>query len=125
MKYVLGPLTEVCYPEGRKSHQKRVMLQVDNAAIHNTEEIQGQLTNLGSTRTEHRPYSPDLAPCDLFLFAAMKENLLGQGFESVEELFLTVEAVLRGLSADFLQTVFLEWEQRLRTCCQSGGKYVE
>jgi hypothetical protein len=74
---------------------------------------------------EHPPYSLDPAPGDLFLFGAMKESLSGQRFESVQELFLAVEAFLRGLSADFLQIVFLEWERRLRICCESGGEYVE
>jgi hypothetical protein len=55
----------------------------------------------------------------------MKENCSGQHFERVEELFLAVEAFLRGVSADFLQTVFLEWEQRLPICCQSSGEYIE
>jgi hypothetical protein len=55
----------------------------------------------------------------------MKENFSGQHFESVEELLLAVEAFLRRLSADFLQTVFLEWEGPLRICCESGGELVE
>jgi hypothetical protein len=33
MECVLGPLTEVCYPKGRKSHKRRVMLHFDNAPI--------------------------------------------------------------------------------------------
>jgi transposase len=74
---------------------------------------------------EHPPYSPDLTPCDFFLFRAMKKNLSGQRFESVEELFHALEALLRRLSTDFLQTVFLEWERRLPICCKSGGEYVE
>jgi hypothetical protein len=41
---------------------------------------------------EHTPYSPGLAPCDFFLFGAMKENISGHPFESVEELLLAVEA---------------------------------
>jgi histone-lysine N-methyltransferase SETMAR len=101
------------------------MLHFDNAPIHSTEEVQGHLTNLGFTRMEHPPYSPDLAPSDFVLFSAMKENLLGQRFESVEEFFLAVKAFLRRLSADFLQTVFLEWERRLSICCESGAEYVE
>jgi hypothetical protein len=68
------------------------MLHFDNAPIHNTEEVQGHLTNLGFARMEHPPYSPDLALCDFFLFGAMRENLSGQRFESVEELSLAVEA---------------------------------
>jgi hypothetical protein len=55
----------------------------------------------------------------------MKENFSGQRFKSVEELFLAVGTFLRWLSADFLQTVCLEWERGLRICYESGGEYVE
>jgi hypothetical protein len=51
----------------------------------------------------------------------MKDNCSGQRFESGEEFFLAVEAFLRGLSVDFLQTVFLESERRLRICCENDG----
>jgi hypothetical protein len=74
---------------------------------------------------EHPPYSPNLAPGDFYLFGAMKENFSGQRFESVDELFFAVEAFLRGIPADFLRTVFLEWERRLRVCCEIRGEYVE
>jgi hypothetical protein len=74
---------------------------------------------------EYPPHSPDLATCDFFLLGGMKDNFSRRRFKSVEELFLAVEALLRGISADFLQTVFLEWERRLRICCESGGEYVE
>jgi hypothetical protein len=30
------------------------------------------------------PYSPDLAPCDFFLFPKMKLNLKGRRFETIE-----------------------------------------
>jgi hypothetical protein len=125
MERVLGPLTEVGYPESRKSHKRRVMRHFDKAPIHSTEEVQGHLTNLGFTKTEHPPYNLDLTPCDFFLFGAMKETFSGQRLESVEELFLAVEAFLIGVSADFLQNTFLEWEQRLRICCESGGECAE
>jgi len=31
------------------------------------------------------PYSPDLAPCDFFLFPRMKRDLKGRRFQNVEE----------------------------------------
>jgi hypothetical protein len=34
----------------------------------------------------HAPYSPDLAPCDLFLFPKMKLNLKGRQFDTIEEI---------------------------------------
>jgi histone-lysine N-methyltransferase SETMAR len=125
MECVLGPLMEGCYPEGRKPPERKVMLHFDNASIHNTEEVQEHLTNLGFKRKEHAPYSPDLAPCNCCLFRAIKENCSGQRFESVDGLCFAIEALLRGPSADFLRKVFLELERRLRVCCESRGEYVE
>jgi transposase len=34
----------------------------------------------------HPPYSPDLAPCDFFLFPKMKLKLKGRRFETIEEI---------------------------------------
>jgi hypothetical protein len=55
----------------------------------------------------------------------MKENFSGQRCESFDELFFAVEVLLRGLPADFLRMVFLEWERRLWVCCESRAEYVE
>jgi histone-lysine N-methyltransferase SETMAR len=60
------------------------MLYFANAPIHNSEEVEGLLTNFGFTRIEHPPYSRDLAPCDFLLFGAIKENFSGQRLENVE-----------------------------------------
>jgi hypothetical protein len=84
------------------------MAHFDNAPIHNTEQVQEHLTDLGFERMEYPPYSLDLAPCNFYLFGAMKEHFSAQRFESVDVLFFAVETLLRGISADFLRTVFLE-----------------
>ena len=34
----------------------------------------------------HPPYSPDLAPCDFWLFPKLKENLRGCRYETIEEM---------------------------------------
>jgi hypothetical protein len=62
----------------------------------------------------HTPNSLNLmflqsAPCDFFLFGAMKEAFAGQHFATIADLFMSLEAFLRGPSADLLQTVFQEW----------------
>jgi hypothetical protein len=62
IEYVLVPLTEVCYPEARKPHARRVMVHFGNAPIHNPEVVQEHLANLGFTRMDHPPYRPELAP---------------------------------------------------------------
>jgi hypothetical protein len=99
---VLGPLTEACYPAGRKSHERRVMAHFKSTPIHNTHEVQEHLSHLGFKSLYHPPDSPDLVPCGFFLFSVMKKTFSGQRFESVSERFLAVEGFVRGFSADFL-----------------------
>ena len=44
---------------------------------------------LGYELLPHLPYSPDLAPCDFFLFPNLKKSLAGQKFESNGEVIAT------------------------------------
>jgi hypothetical protein len=36
---VLGPLAEICYPQGSRTRERRVMLHFDNAPVYNTEGV--------------------------------------------------------------------------------------
>jgi hypothetical protein len=101
------------------------MLHFDNEPAHNTEAVRENLASFGFRRPTHPPYSPDLAPCDFFLFGAMKQAFAGQHFATIDDLLMSVEAFLRGLSADFLQTVFQEWIRRSQLCCEGGREYVQ
>jgi hypothetical protein len=84
---VVQPLVEMCSLDGRKIHERKVMLHCDNGPIHNTEGVQEHLTDLGFKRLEHPPYGLDLAPCGFFLFGAMKGHFWGQCFDSLDRLF--------------------------------------
>jgi hypothetical protein len=59
-------LAEICYPQGRVTDEKRVVLHFDNVPVRNTEGVQESLANFGFRRMEHPPYSPDSAPRDFF-----------------------------------------------------------
>jgi hypothetical protein len=43
--------------------------------------------------TSHPPYSPDLAPSDLFLFADLKRMLSGKKFSTNEEVIVNFKAI--------------------------------
>jgi hypothetical protein len=73
----------------------------------------------------HPSYGPDLAPCDIFLLGAMKQTFAARHFATINDLLKSVDAFLRGLSADFLRTAFQEWIRRLQLCCEGGGEYAE
>ena len=44
------------------------------------------LTKMGIKTVPQPPYSPDLAPCDFWLFPKLKEKLRGCRYETIEEM---------------------------------------
>jgi transposase len=69
---VLRSLAEICYPQGKGTRERRILLHFDNAQVHNAEGVRESLASFGFRRMAHRPYSPDLAPRDFCLSDAMK-----------------------------------------------------
>ena len=55
---------------------------------------------------EHPPYSPDLAPCDFFLFPKIKSELKGTRFESVDAVKAKATQLLNSITQDDLQHCF-------------------
>jgi hypothetical protein len=72
----------------------------------------------------HLPYSPDLAPFDFFLFGYVKGKLTGYQAGNAAELLVRIQVILAEISREALNTVFLEWMQRLQKCIDSDGEYV-
>ena len=52
----------------------------DNAPVHKSILVTDYLTQMGIKTVPHPPYSPDLAPCDFWLFPKLKENLRGNRY---------------------------------------------
>jgi histone-lysine N-methyltransferase SETMAR len=125
MEFVLRRLAKICSPQGKGTHERRVMLPFDNAPVHNAEAVRQNLASFGFRRVAHPPYSPDLAPRDFFLFGAVKQAFTGQHSATIDDLLMSVDTFRSGLSANFLQTVFLEWLRRLQLCCEGDGECVE
>jgi hypothetical protein len=73
----------------------------------------------------HPPYSPDLAPPDLYLFGYVKRCLASLSFEDADQLLAAVENILEDIEKVTLQAVFLEWMDRLRKCIATNGEYTE
>jgi len=71
------------------------------------------------------PYSPDLSPCDFFLFPKLKFHLKGRHFATVDNIQKVVTDQLRALPYEDFQHCYREWEQRLRLCVASQGNYFE
>ena len=61
------------------------LLHNDNAPSHTSVLTQQFLTKNKMAVTPHQTYSPDLAPCDFFLFPKMKLKLKGRRFDTIED----------------------------------------
>ena len=63
------------------------ILHHDNAPAHTSHLVQQFLAKHGTTaQLQQPPYSPDLAPCDFFLFPRLKKVLKGHRFEATEDI---------------------------------------
>jgi len=59
------------------------ILHHDNAPCHTSLLVRQFLSNKNITMWPHPPYSPDLAPCDFWLFPKVKMTMKGKRFESI------------------------------------------
>ena len=70
------------------------------------------------------PYSPDLAPCDFWLFPKLKEKLRGCCYEIIEKMKEAVMKVIDMLTQEEFYGAFqklLEWYK----CIAAGGDYFK
>jgi histone-lysine N-methyltransferase SETMAR len=71
--------------EMRKISAKMV-LHHDNVPAHDVLRVREFLAKNSITTMDHPPYSPDLAPCDFWLFPKLKTALKGQIFTALSDI---------------------------------------
>jgi len=71
------------------------------------------------------PHSPDLSPCDFFLFLRLKNHLKGRHFGTLDNIQKSVTDELKGILAEAFQHCYEQWKQRLRRCVAAQGNYFE
>jgi len=71
------------------------------------------------------PYSPDLAPCDFFLFPKLKLRMKGRRFDTIEEIQEESQRVLDTIPKRDFQGCFRAWQKRWDRCIRTKGEYLE
>lgn len=122
--------TTVCLPEVFKQLQEKrrlhgVLLHHDNAPAHTAARTIDFIHGTGVQLLSHPPYSPDLAPCDFFLFPKVKKQLRGKRFESVEAAIAALNEILSDIPKTCFLKCFNEWFCRMDKCIRAGGEYFE
>ena len=93
--------------------QRGVILHQVNTPAHKAELVKEILQKLNIETLAHPPYSPDLTPCDFWLFPVLKDSLGGTRYKNREELTQAMTGSLRVMSRDGLAHMFGTWESRI------------
>jgi transposase len=101
------------------------ILHQDNAPAHNALSVRQFLAKKQVPVLHHAPYSPDLAPCDLFLFPKLKHLLKGTHFQSIEDIQRKTTDLLKGFTQNDFQKCFHAWKKHMQHCIQAQGNSFE
>ena len=71
------------------------------------------------------PYSPDMAPCDFFLFPKLKMPMKGKRFDTIDELKKKSVEELKAIPINAFKKCFEDWKKRWHKCIISEGDYFE
>ena len=80
----------------------------NNAPVHNSILVTDYLTKMGIKTVSHPTYSPDLAPCDFWLFPKLR----GCRYETIEEMKEGVTKVIDTLTQEYFDGAFQKLFER-------------
>jgi hypothetical protein len=100
------------------------ILHHDNAPAHSALSVKTFLAKHKISILEHPPYSPDLAPCDIFI---SKDQVCIERtrFESVAAVKAKATEVMKKLSEKDQKHCFQQWKIRMELCRGRGGDHFE
>ena len=76
---------------------------------------------MGIETVPQPPYSPDLAPCDFWLFPKLR----GCRYETIEEMKEAVTKVIDMLKQEDFHRAFQKFLECYNKCIAAGGDYFE
>lgn len=122
MKRLLSRIRRV-RPEYHKEGSWRLLH--DNAPSHRSTLVTDFLTKNGILTINHSPYSPDLAPCDFYLFGKLHLAMKGKRYKDIEDIQSSSTDILKSIPINELQKSFDNLIVRAKHCIESEGEYFE
>ena len=119
----LGPAFETIKRQRPATGLRRIKFLHDGAQPHIHSNTRNFIESNAMIEIDHPPYSPDLAPCDYWLFDYIKSHL--GDVHSSEELVESITAILKNLPKKQYEETFERYIQRLELCITAEGDYFE
>lgn len=119
----LKPVVSSINASRPKSGTTNVKFHHDNARPHIHRNVISYLEEQNIRIIRHPPYSPDLAPCDFWLFDHIKQRLTDH--KDSKSLLKAITGEMKQISRlEYLKT-FEKWVERMNLCIQHHGEYFE
>ena len=109
--------------KGNFMHKGEAFVHMDNASPHNTPEVRTFMSTTNFIRMPQPPNSPDLAPCDYYLFSRLKQALEEEDTDDRETLLAAVNKILKTIPPDEWRRVFDNWITRLEWVIEHDGAF--
>ena len=100
------------------------LLHHDNAPAHSSNLVQQFLAKHKIVQLRQPPYSPDIAPCDVWMFPKLKMALKGKRFDDVETIQSNASRELKAIPKSAFQDFFKMWKHRWERVVPSNGDYM-
>jgi transposase len=97
----------------------------DNALSHDALAVREFLAKKSIMKLDHPPYSPDLAPCNFWLFPKLKTALKGHRFSDIADIQEHAATILQSIPEEEFQKCFEQCKHRLTKCTGAQGDYFE
>jgi hypothetical protein len=110
----------------RRIPQATFWVHLDEVMYHNRSKVTSKFEKYYVSRQLHPPYSPDLSPCDFWLFGIrmLKGILKDREFNSSNEIEEATTKVWDDLTFDEVQSVFHNWMSRLAWVIGDKGEHI-
>jgi len=122
--------TTICLPAvfqnvREKRSRGGIILHQNTASSHKAHRTMDFLDASNVKLMNHPAYSPDLAPCDFYLFPTIKEKLRGLGFNKSDAAVEPYRNLVSELPQNEWMQCFKQWFDRMQKCMDAKGEYFE
>ena len=102
-----------------------LLLHHDNVSVHTAAVTLDFVVSNDFQLVIRPPYSPDLAPCDWFLFCCVKWQLKRKQFQNVEDARAFIEGVTLDIPQSAWSCVINSWFEKTVKCVQAEGSFFK
>lgn len=125
--------SEVCLPQAfqelnvsRPSTGTRgIIFHQDNSPAHTSARTMDYFSKSGVQLLPHPAYSPNLAPCDFFMFPTLQKSLRGRRFSTADEAVDEFRRLFFDLPQEQFFSCFESWFSQMHKCINVAGKYFK